>query len=209
MQSWDNFTLESYLSFTLAWLQEAQRILKSTGSMWIFGTYHNNGIINLVCQIRKIEIINEVVWYKRNAFPNLSGRRLTASHETILWCNKGGKKRKYYFNYEYSKNGIFDSDGLKAYGLSLIHIWLCRFRHACNGFYKALSAMICALDLYRHSTRLVLLPKRTDFVFCPSDFSIKPSSASAFNSPRCEMENTSPCSSHSRLTVLCAISLLR
>ena len=123
MQSWDNFTLESYLSFTLAWLQEAQRILKSTGSMWIFGTYHNIGIINLVCQILKIEIINEVVWYKRNAFPNLSGRRLTASHETILWCNKGGKKRKYYFNYEYSKNGIFDSDGLKAYGKQMRTVW--------------------------------------------------------------------------------------
>ena len=28
---------------------------------------------------------------------------MTASHETILWCNKGGKKREYYFDYEYSK----------------------------------------------------------------------------------------------------------
>ena len=123
MESWDDFTLETYFSFTIAWLKEAQRILKSTGSMWIFGTYHNIGIINLICQMLKIEIINEVIWYKRNAFPNLSGRRLTASHETILWCNKGGKKREYYFNYEYSKNGDFSGDGLKNVGKQMRTVW--------------------------------------------------------------------------------------
>ena len=95
MQTWDDYTLESYFNFTKNWLAEAKRILRPTGSMWIFGTYHNIGIINVVCQLLQIEIINEVIWYKKNAFPNLSGRRLTASHETILWCNKGAKKREY------------------------------------------------------------------------------------------------------------------
>jgi DNA modification methylase len=123
MQTWDDYTLESYFAFTYVWLQEAKRILKPTGSMWIFGTYHNIGIINFICQMLKIEIINEVVWYKRNAFPNLSGRRLTASHETILWCNRGGKKREYYFDYEYSKNGVFEGDGLKTHGKQMRTVW--------------------------------------------------------------------------------------
>lgn len=123
MQEWDNFTFESYFQFTIAWLKEAKRVLKPTGSMWIFGTYHNIGIINVVCQILEIEIINEVVWYKRNAFPNLSGRRLTASHETILWCNKGGKKREYYFDYEYSKTGDFSYDSLKNEGKQMRTVW--------------------------------------------------------------------------------------
>ena len=123
MQDWDNFTFESYFSFTHAWLAEAKRILKPTGSMWIFGTYHNIGIINVICQQLGIEIINEVIWYKRNAFPNLSGRRLTASHETILWCHKGGKKREYYFDYEYSKNGDFEGDGLKTPEKQMRTVW--------------------------------------------------------------------------------------
>lgn len=123
MENWDNFTLESYMSFSFAWLKEAQRILKPTGSMWIFGTYHNIGIINVVCQQLKIEIINEVIWYKKNAFPNLAGRRLTASHETILWCNKGEKKREYYFNYKFSKEGDFSSDTLKAPGKQMRTVW--------------------------------------------------------------------------------------
>ncbi len=123
MQEWDNFTLESYMTFTKVWLTEAKRILKPTGSMWIFGTYHNIGIINVICQILGIEIINEVVWYKRNAFPNLAGRRLTASHETILWCNKGDKKREYYFDYDYSKNGDFSYDSLKSPGKQMRTVW--------------------------------------------------------------------------------------
>ena len=123
MESWDNMSLSEYFAFTITWLTEAQRILKPTGSMWIFGTYHNIGIINVVCQLLNIEIINEVIWYKRNAFPNLAGRRLTASHETILWCNKGGKKREYYFDYDYSKNGNFDYDSLKQPGKQMRTVW--------------------------------------------------------------------------------------
>ena len=123
MESWDNMSLSEYFAFTITWLTEAQRILKPTGSMWIFGTYHNIGIINVVCQLLNIEIINEVIWYKGNAFPNLSGRRLTASHETILWCNKGGKKREYYFDYDYSKNGNFDYDFLKQPGKQMRTVW--------------------------------------------------------------------------------------
>ncbi len=123
MQEWDDFTLESYMIFTRAWLTEAKRILKPTGSMWIFGSYHNIGIVNVVCQMLGIEIINEVVWYKRNAFPNLAGRRLTASHETILWCNRGGRRREYFFDYEYSKNGDFSYDVLKTPGKQMRTVW--------------------------------------------------------------------------------------
>ena len=123
MQKWDDFSFSDYLEFTARWLSEAQRLLKKTGSMWIFGTYHNIGMINVMCQELGIEIINEVIWYKRNAFPNLSGRRLTASHETILWCNKGAKKREYYFDYEYSKDGDFVGDGLKTPGKQMRTVW--------------------------------------------------------------------------------------
>ena len=87
-ENWDSMSLEDYFNFSIAWLSQAKRILKPTGSMWIFGTYHNIGIINVVCQMLGIEIINEVIWYKKNAFPNLSGRRLTASQREELKYGK-------------------------------------------------------------------------------------------------------------------------
>lgn len=122
-ENWDNMSFTDYFNFSIAWLSEVKRILKPTGSMWIFGTYHNIGIINVACQMLGIEIINEVVWYKKNAFPNLTGRRLTASHENVLWAHSGGKKRNYYFDYEYSKDGEFPGDELKKQGKQMRTVW--------------------------------------------------------------------------------------
>jgi len=121
---WDSMTLEEYFAFSLGWLSDVKRVLKPTGSMWVHGTYHNAGIINFAMQLLGIEIINEVIWYKRNSFPNLSGRRLTASHETILWAHSGSsKKRQYLFNYEHSKQAQCDGDNLKAPGKQMRTVW--------------------------------------------------------------------------------------
>lgn len=122
MEKWDNMPLTDYWLFSLAWITEVQRVLKPTGSFWTYGTYHNIGVINVIFQILGIEIINEIIWYKRNSFPNLSGRRFTASHETILWSHVG-KKRSYYFNYELSKNITLESDLLKIKGKQMRTVW--------------------------------------------------------------------------------------
>lgn len=121
--SWDMFKGIDGFEFTLCWLNELKRLVKPSGSIWLHSTYHNAGIINVACQMLGLEIINEVVWYKRNAFPNLSGRRLTASHETILWVHTGGDKRDYYFNYEVVKAATFKEDNLKRGGKQLRTVW--------------------------------------------------------------------------------------
>lgn len=123
IEKWDNIPLRDYLEFTLNWVSEAKRILRPTGSIWVFGTYHNIGVVNLAFQILGIEIINEVIWYKRNAFPNLAGRRLTASHETLLWGHAGNKKREYYFDYQTSKGFSDPSDLMKFKGKQMRTVW--------------------------------------------------------------------------------------
>ncbi len=121
--TWDQFNGLDGFEFTLCWLDELKRLVKPGGSIWIHSTYHNSGIVNVACQILGLEIINEVIWYKRNAFPNLSGRRLTASHETILWVHTGEDKREYYFNYEAVKAASFPGDSLKKTGKQLRTVW--------------------------------------------------------------------------------------
>jgi len=122
MESWDNMSFSAYFQFSLIWINEIKRVLKPTGSVWIFGTYHNIGVINTILQMLNMEMINEVVWYKRNAFPNLAGRRLTASHETLLWAHNG-KKRDYYFDYKASKDFFDQSDNLKQKGKQMRTVW--------------------------------------------------------------------------------------
>ena len=122
MAVWDDMPLADYLKFTMAWLSELKRVVRPTGSLWIHGTYHNIGLINFVLQLLEIEIINEVVWFKRNSFPNLSGRRLTASHETILWAHTG-KKREYYFDYDAAKEMACPEDLIKESGKQMRTVW--------------------------------------------------------------------------------------
>lgn len=121
-ESWDVHSLDSYLGFTISWLSEVKRLVRPTGSLWVHGTYHNLGIVNVALQALGIEILNEVVWYKRNSFPNLSGRRLTASHETILWAHTG-KKREYFFDYALSRTFSCPGDRLRAEGKQMRTVW--------------------------------------------------------------------------------------
>lgn len=124
MAEWDSMPLAQYLDFSLAWLSEVKRVIKPTGSIWVHGTYHNIGLTNFAMQLLEVEIINEVIWYKRNSFPNLSGRRLTASHESILWAHTGtAKSRKYHFNYEDTKSFEFAGDLMKSAGKQMRTVW--------------------------------------------------------------------------------------
>ncbi len=121
--AWDMLSNVESFEIIVYWLNELKRLVKPTGSIWIHATYHNSGFVNVACQLLGLEIINEVVWFKRNAFPNLSARRLTASHETILWVHTGGDKRKYRFNYAQVKAAYFPKDTLKERGKQLRTVW--------------------------------------------------------------------------------------
>ena len=47
--------------------------------------------------------MNDVIWVKTDALPNLNGRRFTNNHETLIWSVKNKDCKKYTFNYEMMK----------------------------------------------------------------------------------------------------------
>lgn len=101
---WDSFeSYEHYDSFTHAWISECQRILKPTGTFWIIGMYHNIFRVGTIMQNLGLWFLNDVIWVKTDALPNLNGRRFTNNHETLIWSVKNKDCKKYTFNYEFMK----------------------------------------------------------------------------------------------------------
>lgn len=88
--------------FNKEWLQACQRVLKPNGTIWVSGTTHIIYSIGFAMQELGFKILNDIVWYKRNAPPNLSCRYFTHSTEIVLWAAKN-KKSKHYFNYQLMK----------------------------------------------------------------------------------------------------------
>jgi len=88
--------------FNLEWLAACQRVLKPNGTIWVSGTTHIIHSIGFAMQELGFKILNDIVWYKRNAPPNLSCRYFTHSTELVLWAVKNNKG-KHHFNYKLMK----------------------------------------------------------------------------------------------------------
>ena len=102
-EAWDKFdTFAAYDAFSHAWLEQARRVLKPDGAIWVIGSYHNIFRIGKILQDLDFWILNDVIWRKTNPMPNFRGRRFTNAHETLIWAAKSQKSR-YTFNYEAMK----------------------------------------------------------------------------------------------------------
>src|SRR5438270_8552637 len=100
---WDKFeSLSVYDNFTRDWLEEARRILKDDGTLWVIGSYHNIYRVGSLLQDADFWILNDIVWRKSNPMPNFRGTRFTNARETLIWCSKSEKAR-YTFNYRAMK----------------------------------------------------------------------------------------------------------
>jgi len=122
-EDWDNDEWSVYEKFTLQWMNEASRVLKPEGTIWTFCSYHNAPYVNLGVRDNG-EVLNEIIWFKRNAFPNMSGSRFTASHETIYWGHLNGQDREYKFNYDDVKESLeCPSDDYTEAGKQIRDVW--------------------------------------------------------------------------------------
>jgi site-specific DNA-methyltransferase (adenine-specific) len=101
---WDKSKgVEENHKFTLKWLKACQHVLKPNGTIWVSGTTHIIYSVGYAMQELGFKILNDIIWYKRNAPPNLSCRYFTHSTEIILWAAKN-EKSKHYFDYKLMKS---------------------------------------------------------------------------------------------------------
>lgn len=102
---WDKFENIDYEDFIGLVLEEIKRVVKPNGNIAIFGTYHNIYKIGYMIDKLDLKIQNSIIWFKRNAFPNLTQRMFCESTEQIIWAvnNSHKKAKNWTFNYQEMK----------------------------------------------------------------------------------------------------------
>ena len=96
--NWD--VIDNIHAFNETWIKECIRVLADDGTFWISGTLHNHPSVGVILKKLDLWIINDVIWYKRNAAPLLSKTRLAPSTE-LIWI--ASKSKKYFFDYDTAK----------------------------------------------------------------------------------------------------------
>ena len=64
-ESWDKFnSISDYDNYTKQWMSSARRVLKSNGSIWVIGSYHNIFRLGYILQDLEFWLLNDVIWRK-------------------------------------------------------------------------------------------------------------------------------------------------
>lgn len=110
------------VEFIDSWLKACKKILKDDGTIWISGTLHNIYKVGYLLDQNDYHIINDIIWFKPNAPPNLSCRYFTHSHEIVLWARKS-KNSRHTYNYERMKTWNNPKDKLKNKDKQMRSAW--------------------------------------------------------------------------------------
>lgn len=102
LEGYNEIPREEYYDFTLAWMKEAWRLLKNTGSMYVVSGWTNlKDILNALDELGFVTI-NHLIW--KYQFGVFTKRKYVTSHYHILFVVKDGK------NYVFDKVEHYPED---------------------------------------------------------------------------------------------------
>lgn len=112
---------EDYYDFTLKWMQEVKRVLKQSGSMYIFsGWNYLKDILNAIDELGFITV-NHIIW--KYQFGVVTSRKYVTSHYHCLYVCIDDKKRKFFPYARFSKN-IKDNEGRSIHYKDKEDVWV-------------------------------------------------------------------------------------
>ncbi len=82
---------EKYRDFSFSWIQQAHRVLRDDGAMYVVSGWTNLLDILLALEQNEFEIINHIIW-KYN-FGVFTKNKYVTSHYHILYCKKQNNKK--------------------------------------------------------------------------------------------------------------------
>ncbi|MBU4480818.1 site-specific DNA-methyltransferase [Patescibacteria group bacterium] len=101
LEGYNEISQEKYYEFTLEWMKEAYRVLKESGSMYVFSGWNNlKDILTAIDELGFITI-NHIIW--KYQFGVVTKRKFVSSHYHCLYVCKNNENRKFFPYSRYDK----------------------------------------------------------------------------------------------------------
>jgi len=102
LQGYNEIAPKDYYAFTRQWMAEVYRVLKESGSMYVFSGWNNlKDILNALDETGFITV-NHIIW--KYQFGVVTRRKFVTSHYHCLYVCKNEKKRKFFPYARYGKD---------------------------------------------------------------------------------------------------------
>ena len=85
---------KNYAEFTRSWMNQVYRVLKDSGSMYVFSGWNNLGDILATLNDIGFITVNHIIW--KYQFGVVTRNKFVTSHYHCLYVCKNEKKRKFY-----------------------------------------------------------------------------------------------------------------
>ena len=121
LEGYSEISPSEYTEFTVAWIREMQRVLKPSGSAFIFSGWNNlRDVLNAI-EISGLTTINHLIW--KYQFGVVTKRKFVTSHYHCLYVAKNEKFRKFYSDSRYA-SGDRTENGRSARYRDMEDVWI-------------------------------------------------------------------------------------
>ena len=120
MSGYNEIKPEEYYDFTFDWMSQAYRLVKESGSMYVFSGWNNLKDILRALDDVGFTTINHIIW--KYQFGVVTKKKFVTSHYHCLYVCKNPKKRKFY-SFSRFKQGSKSPDGRSLHYKDKEDVW--------------------------------------------------------------------------------------
>ena len=113
LEGYNEIHKTNYLNFTIAWLTQAVRTLKNSGSIYLFSGWNHLKEILIAIDFCNLTTVNHLIW--KYQFGVTTRRKYVTSHYHCLYVCKDDNKRRFYPYARYKKEEKTSNGGSAHY----------------------------------------------------------------------------------------------
>jgi site-specific DNA-methyltransferase (adenine-specific) len=121
LSGYNEINVEDYYKFTNNWMRQVKRVLKKSGSMYVFSGWNNLKDILTALDVNGFTTINHIIW--KYQFGVVTTKKFVTSHYHCLFVCKNDKMRK-FFPYSRFKKNAKTSDGKSLHYRDKEDVWI-------------------------------------------------------------------------------------